>query len=139
MIEFLWRWIALNWIYIHHFDVCANSDEPVFLPPIFYWQFVVLTLIALTSAAKQKEQRVQEYFSEFQNDEDIKLITDEDERPPTTFEGSAMTAKINSLKNSNQGRGKFNYKWVFISSSFPFFLFASISFPFFHHVECVAQ
>lgn len=91
------------------------------------WQFVILTLIVLASAAKQKEQRVQEHFSEFENEDGIKLITDEDKRAPTKFEGDAMTAKIHSIKNSNHGRGKFNYKWVpaillsplFCHSSFP--------------------
>lgn len=71
---------------------------------------MILTLIVLASAAKQKEQRVQEHFSEFENEDGIKLITDEDKRAPTKFEGDAMTAKIHSIKNSNHGRGKFNYK-----------------------------
>lgn len=48
-------------------------------------------------------------FIDFVGDPDLKLITDDDERPPTSFTGNVMQAKITSLKNSNHGK-KFGYK-----------------------------
>lgn len=52
---------------------------------------------------------LKEHFKDFANEPNINLITDEDERPPTSFSGDVMQAKITS-QNNNNGKGKFNYK-----------------------------
>lgn len=74
---------------------------------------MIVALIALTSAVygREKQQRVHDHFAEFENDEDIKLITDEDDRPPTTFVGDVQKAKIGKNSNTNTN-DKFKYKWV---------------------------
>lgn len=70
---------------------------------------MLAAIIAAASAARYAKP-IEEYFKDFANEPDIHLITDEDNRPPTTFTGDVMQAKITSLNNVVGGRGKFNYK-----------------------------
>lgn len=70
---------------------------------------VALVVLAAAVNGKEKHQRVEEHFAQFQNDEDIKLITDDDDRPPTKFEGDVQKAQISNIKNTN-AHDKFKYK-----------------------------
>lgn len=64
----------------------------------------------MASAARVKKP-IEEYFTDFAGEEDIHLITGEDDRPPTNFVGDVMKAKTTSIK-TKQGTNKFNYKLV---------------------------
>lgn len=76
---------------------------------VFLLQIVVcLAFVALASAAKTKRP-IAEYFSDFAGEEDIHLITGDDDRPPVNFQGDVMKARTTSIKTL-QGQGKFNYK-----------------------------
>lgn len=72
---------------------------------------VCAAFIAVASAAKVKKP-IEAYFADFASEEDIHLITGEDDRPPTYFAGDVMKAKTTSIK-TKQGANKFNYKCVF--------------------------
>lgn len=86
--------------------VCELTNTASIL--INFQIFVFVAFIAVASAAKVKKP-IKDYFADFAGEEDIHLITDDDDRPPTNFVGDVMKAKINSIKTV-QGRGKFNYK-----------------------------
>lgn len=46
----------------------------------------------------------------FKDDKEIALPDDDDEdKPPTIFEGDVQKAKILNQENLNQGKGKFKY------------------------------
>lgn len=70
--------------------------------------FVFAALACMASAARVKKP-IEEYFTDFAGEEDIHLITGEDDRPPTNFVGDVMKAKTTSIK-TKQGTNKFNYK-----------------------------
>lgn len=77
----------------------------------FLFQIIVcVAFVTLVSAARQPKKPIAEYFSDFAGEEDIHLITGDDDRPPVTFQGDVMKAKTTSLKINKHGQGKFNYK-----------------------------
>lgn len=71
--------------------------------------FVAFVAVMVASAAKTKKP-IAEYFTDFAGEPGIDLIIDEDERPPTNFQGDVMKAKTTSIKTV-QGKGKFNYNY----------------------------
>lgn len=72
----------------------------------------IVVFAALIAVASARRKPIEEVFADFAGEEDIHLITDEDDRPPTDFMGDVMKAKTTSLK-TQAGRGKFNYKCDF--------------------------
>lgn len=83
---------------------------------------VFVALIAFASAARKVKRPIESYFSDFAGEEDIHLITGEDDTPPTQFVGDVMKAQTTSLKTLT-GSKRFNYKYEFINL---FLLFISI-------------
>lgn len=82
----------------------------------------------MASAAKIKKP-IAEQFADFAGEEDIHLISGDDNRPPVNFQGDVMKARTLSSKTL-QGQGKFNYKWVVIAFNLVFFKY-NFYWPFF--------
>lgn len=71
--------------------------------------FQIVVCVAFAALASAAKKPIAEHFTDFAGEEDIHLITDDDDRPPVNYQGDVMKAKTTSLKTS-QGQGKFNYK-----------------------------
>ncbi|GAB0089040.1 pupal cuticle protein [Sergentomyia squamirostris] len=78
-----------------------------------YFQLIFLFLFSLTLALKlPRPSNSLKYatLDYFKDDKDIALPDDDDEdKPPTIFEGDVQKAKILNSENFNHGRGKFKY------------------------------
>lgn len=76
----------------------------------------IVVFAAFIAVASARRKPIEDIFADFAGEEDIHLITDEDDRPPTDFVGDVMKAKTTSLKTQSGG-GKFNYKYGILSTN----------------------
>lgn len=74
---------------------------------------VVAVVVVLGSARRVKKpiEKIAQEFSDFAGEDDIHLIINDDNRPPTNFVGDVMKAQTTSIKQLT-GSKKFNYKYV---------------------------
>lgn len=97
----------------------------------FLFKIILLGYVIAISAAARHSKPTKDPFSDFAGEPDLNLITDDDDKPPTQFVGDVMHAKITALKNSNHGKGKFNFKLVWNEWMSSFDL-CNMSMTFFH-------
>lgn len=73
--------------------------------------FIVLVAIASARRVKKPQSEIDQHFRDFAGEEDINLITQDDDAPPTNFVGDVMKAQVTSIKTQT-GAKKFNYKYA---------------------------
>lgn len=78
---------------------------------------VIAAVVALSAdtvtarRVKKPIEKIAQAFSDFAGEDDIDLIINDDNRPPTNFVGDVMKAQTTSIKQLT-GSKKFNYKYV---------------------------
>ncbi|XP_059617763.1 uncharacterized protein LOC132262499 [Phlebotomus argentipes] len=76
-------------------------------------KLILLSILAVVCGAKLPRPKSSLKYATldyFKDDKDIALPEDDDEdKPPTIFEGDIKKAKILNQENLNQGKGKFKY------------------------------
>lgn len=73
--------------------------------------FIVLVALASARRVKKPQSAIEQHFRDFAGEEDIHLITQDDDAPPTNFVGDVMKAQTTSIKTQT-GSKKFNYKYA---------------------------
>lgn len=86
---------------------------------VFYSQILTVAVIAAVVAlgtdtvtarrVKKPIEQIAQAFSDFAGEDDIDLIINDDNRPPTNYVGDVMKAQTTSIKQLT-GSKKFNYK-----------------------------
>lgn len=92
--------------------MCCFSTLAQILTVVVIAAVVALSAVSVTARRVKKPiEQIAHAFRDFAGEDDIDLIINDDNRPPTNYVGDVMKAQTTSIKQLT-GSKKFNYKYV---------------------------